>query len=104
MEMSLADRVPGWCMKKAFDSVRRGVKGSRANVDRAINDAVTAITQDTYEFEGAIVDEGTNRGGTRAGRHISVRLKGLREGSLGKEEGRRSLAAKGINNRGIGGE
>lgn len=72
VEMSLAGRVPRWRVKKAFDGVRRGMGGSRANVDSAINDAVTAITQDTYEFESAIVDEGTNSGGTRAGRHIFV--------------------------------
>jgi hypothetical protein len=96
MEMSLAGRVPRWGVKEAFNSVRRGMRGSRTDVDRAINDAVAAITQDTYEFEGSIVDDSTDSRGTRVGRHISVYLKGLRGGSLGEEGGReKALRRKG---------
>ena len=51
---SLADGVPHRCVEKAFDGVGRGIVSSRAKVDRAINDPITAITQDAYEFEGTI--------------------------------------------------
>jgi 23S rRNA U2552 (ribose-2'-O)-methylase RlmE/FtsJ len=64
MKASLADAVPCRCVKKAFDGVGRGIVGSRAKVDRAIDDSVTAITQDAYEFEGAIVDTSADSGGT----------------------------------------
>ena len=76
MKTSLADSVPRRCVKKALDGVGRGFGGSRAKVDRAINNSVTAITQDAYELEGAIVDESADGGGTRkvSGRHIAQEM------------------------------
>ena len=73
MKTSLAGGVPRWCVKKAFDGVGRGIECRRAKVDRAINDPITAITQDAYELEGAFVDESTDSGGTRkvVGRHMA---------------------------------
>ena len=75
MKASLAVSVPCRRVKKTLDGVGRGVVGSRTKVDRAINDPVTAITQDAYEFEGAIVNDSADRGGTRkgTGRHIAKR-------------------------------
>jgi hypothetical protein len=72
METSLADGVPRRCVEKAFDGVGWGIVSSRAKVDRTINDPITAITQDAYEFEGAIVDKSSDCWRTRkvGGRHI----------------------------------
>lgn len=64
MKASLTGAVPSRCVKKALDGVGRGIVGSRAKVDCAIDDTVTAITQDAYEFEGAIVDTSADSGGT----------------------------------------
>jgi hypothetical protein len=74
MKASLADSVSRRRVKKTLDGVGRGIVGSRTKVDRAINDPVTAITQDAYEFEGAIVDESADRGGARkgSGRHCQA--------------------------------
>jgi hypothetical protein len=60
-------------VKKTLDGVGWRIVGSRTKVDRAINDPITAITQDAYELEGAIVDESADRGRTRkgTGRHIA---------------------------------
>ena len=73
MKTSLASGVPCRRVKKAFDGVGRAIKGSRAKVDRAINDSITAMTQDTHEFEGAVVDESADSWGARkvAGRHTA---------------------------------
>ena len=73
MKTSLAGGVPRRCVKKAFDGVGRGIECRRTKVDRAINDPITAITQDAYEFDGTIVDESADSGGTRkvVGRHIA---------------------------------
>jgi hypothetical protein len=73
MKTSLADSVPCRRVKKALDCVGRRIANRRAMVDRAIYDPVTAITQDAYEFECAIVNESANRGGTRkvTGRHCA---------------------------------
>jgi hypothetical protein len=72
MKTSLAGGVPRRCVKKTFDGVGRGIERRRTKVDRAVYDPITAITQDAYEFEGAIVDESADNGGTRevVGRHI----------------------------------
>jgi len=60
-------------VEETLDSVGWWFGGSRTDVDRTINDAVTAITQDAYEFEVAVVDDSTNGRRTReiVGRHLA---------------------------------
>ena len=72
MKTSLATSVSCWRVKQAFDGVGWAI-GCRAKVDRAINDSITAMAQDAHKFEGAIVDESADSGGTRkvAGRHTA---------------------------------
>jgi hypothetical protein len=65
VKTSLASGVSCWRVKKAFDSIGWPVEGRRAKVDRAINNPITTMAQDAHEFEGAIVDNGTDSGGTR---------------------------------------
>ena len=64
---SLAAGVSCRRVKKTFDDVGWAIEGIRTNVNCAINDrrTMTAMTQDTREFEGAIVDESSDSGGTR---------------------------------------
>jgi hypothetical protein len=100
VKTSLAGGVPRRCVKKAFDGVGWGIECRRTKVDRAINDTVAAITQDAYEFEGAIVDDSADSGGTRkvVGRHIAEQdLQDLQEMSLEERggEGDGSLPASG---------
>jgi hypothetical protein len=73
MKTSLTPGVSCRRVKKTFDGVGWGIEGSRAKVDRAINNPITTVAQDTDEFEGAIVDESADSGGTRdvAGRHTA---------------------------------
>jgi hypothetical protein len=90
MKTSLAPGVSCWRVKKTFDGVGWGIEGSRAKVDRAINDSITTMAQDTDEFEGAIIDESADSGGTRkvAGRHTAGKsLYDLEEVYLGEERG-----------------
>ena len=97
MEMSLAGRVPRWRVKKAFDGIGRAVEGRTAKVDRAINNPITTIAQDAHEFEGAIVDDGTDSGRTRkiVRRHtVGKGLQDLQEVCLGEEGGCGCLTAK----------
>jgi hypothetical protein len=98
MKASLADSVSCRRVKKTLDGVGRGIVDSRTKVDRAINDPVTAITQNAYEFEGAIVDESADCGGARkgTGRHIALhrpprdvfREEGERDKAFRREEKR----------------
>lgn len=94
MKASLADSVSCRRVKKTLDGVGRGIVGSRTKVDRAINDPVTAITQDAYEFEGAIVDESADCGGARkgSGRHIAKQGLHRPPRDVFREEGERDKA------------
>ena len=88
VKASLASGVSCRRVKKAFDGVGWAIEGTRAKVDRAINDPVTTMAQDTHEFEGAIVDESADSGGARkvGGRHTARKgLRDLQEVYLGEE-------------------
>lgn len=77
-------------MKQAFDSIGGAVEGRRAKVDRTINNPITTMSQDAHEFEGAIVDNRTDSGGTRkiARRHtVGKGLQDLLEVYLGEKGG-----------------
>ena len=94
MKTSLAAGVSCRRVKKTFDGVGWAVEGTRAKVDRAINYPITAMAQDTHEFEGAIVDESADSWGTRkvTGRHAARNaLQDLQEGYLGEGGGRDAL-------------
>ena len=67
MKTPLGSGVSG--VKKAFDGVRWAIEGSRAKVDCTINVPMTAMAQDTHEFEGVIVDESSDTWGTK-GKHL----------------------------------
>lgn len=90
VKASLASGVSCRRVKKAFDGVGWTIEGTRANVDRAINDSITTMTQDTHEFEGTIVDESADSRGARkvVGRHTARKgLQDLQEVYLGGEGG-----------------
>ncbi len=61
---SLASGVSCWRVKEAFNGIRWAVEGRGAKVDRAINNPITTMAQDAHKFEGSIVDNGTDSGGT----------------------------------------
>ena len=97
VKTSLASGVSRWRVKKALDSIRWAVEGRRAQVDRAINNPITTMAQDAHEFEGAIVDNGTDSGGTgKIGRRHAVGkgLQDLQEVYLGEEGDEGCLTAR----------
>jgi hypothetical protein len=65
-------------VKNAFDGIGRA--GRRAKVVRAINNSTTTTAQDAHEFEGAIVDDGTDSRGTRKTLRKTVRRHTVGEG------------------------
>jgi hypothetical protein len=106
VKTSLASGVSCWRVKKAFDSIGWAVEGRRAKVDRAINNPITTMAQDAHEFEGAIVDNGTDSGGTRkiVRRHtVGKGLQDLQEVYLGEEGGCGMPYGERRSSRGVGG-
>lgn len=89
VKASLPSGVSCWRVKKAFNGIGWPVEGRRAKVDRAINNPITTMAQDAHELEGAIVDNGTDRGRTRKiVRHtVGNGLQDLQEVYLGEEGG-----------------
>jgi hypothetical protein len=90
VKTSLASGASCWRVKQAFDSIGGAVEGRRAKVDRTINNPITTMAQDAHEFEGAIVDNGTDSGGTRkiVRRHtVGKGLQDLLEVYLGEKGG-----------------
>ena len=97
VKASLASSVSCWRVKKAFDGIGWPVEGRRAKVDRAINNPITTMAQDAHEFEGAIIDNGTDSGGTRkiVRRHaVGKGLQDLQEMYLGEEGDEGCLTAR----------
>lgn len=106
VKASLASCVSCWRVKKAFDSIGRAVEVGRAKVDRAINNPITTMAQDAHEFEGAIVDNGTDSGGARkvVRRHTAGKgLQDLQGMYLGEEGGSGIPCGERTSIRGVGG-
>ena len=105
VKASLASGVSCWRVKKAFDGIRWAVESGRAEVDRAINNPITTMAQDAYEFEGAIVDNSTDSRGTRkiARRHTAGKgLQDLQVVYLGERGGGMPYGER-RSSRGVGG-
>ena len=61
VQLASAGRSRGVGMGEAFHGVRDGDGGS--GVESAVNDTITALTEQFYEFQRTVVDEGAERGG-----------------------------------------